>query len=78
MNWKTLGEAGGRDDPLAIFLSGDDAAAKAKVGELIEQIGFAPVDMGSLREGGAQQQPGSPVYGEDATPAEAERLLAGG
>jgi predicted dinucleotide-binding enzyme len=75
MYFKTLGEAGHRDDPLVIPLSGDDPAAKVKVAELIEAIGFAPVDLGSLHEGGAQQQPGSPFYGEDLTVTAARELL---
>jgi predicted dinucleotide-binding enzyme len=76
MYFRTLGEAGHRDDPLVIFLAGDDPAAKVKVSDLIEQIGFAPIDMGSLREGGAQQ-PGSPVYGEELTASAARELLSG-
>lgn len=50
------------EDRLALFLAGDDAEAKAVVSRLIEEIGFAPVDTGSLRDGGRKQQPGSPVY----------------
>lgn len=65
MYFKTLGEAGHRDDPLVIFVSGDDPAAKVKVADLIEEIGFAPVDVGSLHEGGAQQQPGTAVYAKE-------------
>lgn len=77
MHFKTLGEAGHRDDPLVIFLSGDDPAAKVKVADLIEEIGFAPVDLGSLHDGGAQQQPGTAVYGEDLTLTAARDLLRG-
>ena len=50
------------EDRLALFVAGDDAEAKAVVSRLIEEIGFAPVDTGSLREGGRKQQPGSPIY----------------
>jgi predicted dinucleotide-binding enzyme len=75
MNYRTLAEAGGRDEPLAIYLSGDDPAGKVKVADLIEAIGFAPVDMGSLREGGVQQQPGTPVYAQDLTVAQARERL---
>jgi len=46
----------------AIFLSGDDPAAKKTVATLIEEIGFAAVDAGSLQEGGKKQQPNSPIY----------------
>lgn len=35
-----------------LFYSGDDAAAKSEVRKLIEAIGFAPVDLGSLDVGG--------------------------
>jgi predicted dinucleotide-binding enzyme len=38
-------------------------------------IGFAPVDTGTLREGGHRQQPGAPVYDADITLREAEGLL---
>jgi predicted dinucleotide-binding enzyme len=35
-----------------LFYSGDDAAAKAEVRKLIDDIGFFPVDLGSLDVGG--------------------------
>ena len=39
-----------------LFTAGDDAAAKAEVGKLIETIGFLPVDLGSLETGGPLMQ----------------------
>ena len=57
----------------AIFVSGDDEQAKRVVMKLIEEIGFGPVDLGSLVEGGRRQQPGSPLYNKPMTAAEAER-----
>jgi len=51
--------------------------AKAAVARLIEQIGFAPVDTGSLREGGRKQQPGTPIYNVPLTAAAARAALAG-
>ncbi len=45
-----------------LFVARDAAEAKSVVSQLIEQIGFAPVDTGSLGEGGSKQQPGSPIY----------------
>ena len=51
-----------KEDRFAIFVAGDDPEAKAIVSRLIEDIGFAPVDSGSLRESGRKQQPGSPIY----------------
>lgn len=62
----------------AIFLAGDDVAAKQTVARLIEEIGFAPVDTGSLREGGRRQQPGTPVYNRDLTARAAAELLQQG
>ena len=44
---------------------------------LIEEIGFAPVDTGSLREGGRRQQPGTPVYNRVISAREAEGALRG-
>jgi 8-hydroxy-5-deazaflavin:NADPH oxidoreductase len=63
------------DDRVAIPLAGDDAEAKSVVAERIHEIGFAPVDTGSLAEG-RRQEPGTPVYGQVVSPAEARKLLA--
>ena len=64
------------DERHAIFLAGDDADSKAVVARLIADIGFAPVDTGTLRAGGRRQQPGSPIYNVPMTGAEARRRLA--
>ncbi len=42
-------------------MSGDDAEAKNTVKSLIAAFGFAPVDLGSLAEGGKMQQAGCPL-----------------
>ena len=39
-----------------VFLSSDDEGAAAAVAALAEQLGFAPVDLGKLEEGGALVQ----------------------
>ncbi|WP_159471158.1 NADPH-dependent F420 reductase [Dyadobacter sp. 3J3] len=39
-----------------LFMSGDDTQAKVQVSEVIEAIGFAPVDLGSLAVGSKLQQ----------------------
>lgn len=39
-----------------VFLSSDDQAAAAQVADLSEQLGFAPVNLGKLAEGGALVQ----------------------
>ena len=44
------------EDRRAFFVAGDDEAAKALVARLIEEIGFAAVDTGSLSVGGRRQQ----------------------
>ena len=54
------GEAGGRR---VIFISGDDADAKADVVALFEEAGFAPIDLGDLATGGAMQQIQQPLAG---------------
>jgi 8-hydroxy-5-deazaflavin:NADPH oxidoreductase len=41
-----------RDGRQVVFYAGDDAGAKATIGALLDQIGFAPVDIGALHEGG--------------------------
>jgi predicted dinucleotide-binding enzyme len=79
MNFKPLGSEGRPAVPqaerLAIYLAGDDDDAKAVVAGLIDEAGFAPVDMGSLHEGGARQQPGSPIYNNPMTGREAEAAV---
>jgi predicted dinucleotide-binding enzyme len=57
----------------AIFISADDADAKAAVSRLIEEIGFGPYDMGSLAASD-RQQPDSAVYNRDVTVAEARAI----
>jgi predicted dinucleotide-binding enzyme len=49
---------------IALPVAGDDARAKAVVMQLVDEIGFDPVDAGSLDESW-RQEPGSPVYGTD-------------
>ena len=80
MRWTDLGEGGKPDadfdDRLAMYIAGDDEDAKMSVGGVIDQFGFAPLDVGNLRDGGRQLQPGSPVYGESLTLADAKGVLA--
>jgi 8-hydroxy-5-deazaflavin:NADPH oxidoreductase len=53
-------EAGGRR---VIFVSGDDADAKAEVVALFGDAGFAAIDLGDLATGGALQQIHHPLAG---------------
>ena len=48
-----------------IFTSGDDSEAKQVVIDLLSGAGFAPIDLGSLREGGALHEVGAPLSGLD-------------
>jgi len=78
MYWEMLRDESRPDAPLeerlALFLAGDDDA-KSTVAGLIEDAGFAPVETGSLREGGRLQEPESAIYNEPLTEPEAEQRL---
>jgi predicted dinucleotide-binding enzyme len=76
--WKHLLERGkpvGAEDRIALPVAGDDSENKRIVFELVSQIGFDPVDGGSLAESW-RQQPGTPVYGSDLSAAAAIEALA--
>jgi len=60
---------------IALPVAGDDAANKRIVMELVDGIGFDPVDAGPLAESW-RQQPGTPVYGADLDAAGVVRALA--
>ncbi len=60
-----------------IFIAGDDAEAKAIVAQLIEEIGFAVVDTGSLHDGGKAQQPNTAIYNKTLTAQAATAILQG-
>ena len=79
MNYVPLGKrrpGQPRAERLAIFLAGDDREAKDVVAGLIDELGFAPVDTGSLA-GGRRQQPGAAVYNNPLRAEEAEAASAG-
>jgi predicted dinucleotide-binding enzyme len=54
---------------LALPVSGDEPQSKQVVAELIDSIGFDPVDVGSISESW-RQQGGSPIYCTDLTKEE--------
>ncbi|MEU2616010.1 NAD(P)-binding domain-containing protein [Micromonospora sp. NPDC007271] len=58
------GRPAGAPDRIALPVAGDDPAAKRVVMQLVDELGFDPVDGGTLDESW-RQQPGSPVYGAD-------------
>ncbi|HEY5334221.1 MAG TPA: NAD(P)-binding domain-containing protein [Solirubrobacterales bacterium] len=76
--WKHLLENGqpkGAVGRIALPIAGDDPAGKEIVSDLVDQLGFDPVDAGPLSESW-RQQPGTPVYGTDLDAEAAKRALA--
>ena len=47
-----------------LFYAGDDAAAKRTLHSLFEAMGFYPVDLGGLADGGRLMQVGGPLNGK--------------
>jgi 8-hydroxy-5-deazaflavin:NADPH oxidoreductase len=75
--WQHLLENGkphGATGRIALPVAGDDAENKRVVFELVDTLGFDPVDGGTLAESW-RQQPGTPVYGGDLDAAGAARAL---
>jgi predicted dinucleotide-binding enzyme len=62
---REYGHEGGANERYGLPVSGDDSVAKRQVFDLIEQLGFEPVDAGGLAEGGRKHQPGTDVYTAD-------------
>jgi predicted dinucleotide-binding enzyme len=58
------GKPAGTPGRIGLPVAGDDAAAKQKVMQLVEELGFDAVDGGSLHESW-RQQPGTPAYCTD-------------
>lgn len=77
MYYETLANEGRSEgeDRLVLFVAGEDEEAKSTVSRLIEEIGFAPISTGSLKEGGRKQQPDSPIYNEPMTADQARQML---
>lgn len=69
------GQPAGTAGRIALPVAGDDAAAKAVVLRLVEDLGFDAVDAGRLDESW-RQQPGSPVYAMDFDAQGVRRALA--
>jgi 8-hydroxy-5-deazaflavin:NADPH oxidoreductase len=67
---------GGPEMLYGMPVSSDDDQAKRVVMDLVEQLGFDPVDAGGLAGGGRLQQPGGPAFLADL-PAEELRARLG-
>ena len=59
-----LGKPKGAPGRIALPVAGDDARAKNIVMKLVDELGFDPIDTGTLDESW-RQQPGTPVYAQD-------------
>jgi 8-hydroxy-5-deazaflavin:NADPH oxidoreductase len=70
-----LGKPAGSPDRIALPVAGDDADGKRIVMRLVDELGFDPVDAGTIDESW-RQQPGSPVYAADLDAAGVRRALA--
>lgn len=69
-----LGRKSGSTGRIALPVAGDDAAAKAVVFRLLDELGFDGIDAGALDESW-RQQPGTPVYASDLDAQGVRRAL---
>jgi predicted dinucleotide-binding enzyme len=69
------GQRKGSKKRLALPVAGDDEAAKRRVMQIVEELGFDAVDAGGLDESW-RQQPGTPCYGADLEGKSLRRALA--
>jgi predicted dinucleotide-binding enzyme len=79
--WSRLrddGRPAGDPERLGIPISGDDKESKRIVATLIDEIGFDPVDAGTLAVGGRKHQPGTPAYTNGLPTTELRTLLGVG
>ena len=78
MMWKNirdLHKPKGDPERLAMPIAADDEDAKRTVFELVDELGFDPVDGGTLHDS-KRQEPGTPVYGADLKADAARDALA--
>ena len=69
------GRPKGSPERIALPVAGDDSAAKARVIDLLDELGFDGVDAGTIDESW-RQQPGTPVYGTDFDAEGVKKALA--
>ena len=76
--WKHLLEKGspsGTPNRIALPIAGEDGPGRALVHDVVDQLGFEPVDAGPISESW-RQQPGTPVYGKDFDADDTRAALA--
>lgn len=61
MSW--ISDFSAKKPRTVLFVSGDHDDARKRVSELIEQVGFSCIDLGTLAVGGRLQQLGGPLAG---------------
>jgi 8-hydroxy-5-deazaflavin:NADPH oxidoreductase len=71
----SAGKPAGAPGRIALPVAGDDATVKARVMQLVDQLGFDAIDAGGLDESW-RQEPGTPVYTTDLDAAAARVALA--
>lgn len=73
LNWEPLAHearpAGG-SGRLAVPVASDDADAKAMIMQLVDTMGFDPVDAGTIADSRLRQEPGCPLYNRNLTAAQ--------
>ena len=69
------GQPAGTPGRIALPVAGDDGGAKQVVMDLVDELGFDPVDAGGLDDSW-RQQPGTPVYAQDFDADGVRRALA--
>lgn len=72
---ENLGKPKGADNRLGVAVAGDDANHKRLVMQLVDDVGFDPLDSGSL-EASWRQQPCTPAYCCDYTAEEMRPALS--
>jgi len=76
--WKHLLEKGtpsGTPNRIALPIAGEDGPGRELVHDLVDQLGFEPVNAGPISESW-RQQPGTPVYGRDFDAEATRKALA--
>jgi 8-hydroxy-5-deazaflavin:NADPH oxidoreductase len=78
LNWRIIRDEHkptGDPERLAMPVAGDDEEAKRVVYGLVDEVGFDPVDGGTLADS-KRQEPGTPVYGAELDADGARDALA--
>lgn len=76
MHYESLAGAGHNSgERLAHYVAGNDREGKETVAGIITELGFTPIDTGSLHGGGLLQQPGGPLFNKPLTERQAHAVL---